>query len=195
MDDARQRTLSLVADLARTQLERVHSPIMSPLAWDLGHIAAYEDLWLAHRYGGLELLRPELADLYDAFETPRALRGEIDALGPQDAKAYMAQVRARTAQVISRARDRRRRAVRDGAAPRAPALRDDAPDAGHRGAARRGGTGEHRCAAGRETRPTAGSTVPKGPFEMGAGAGGFAYDNERPRHVARSKPSPSPAGR
>ena len=25
-------------------LERVHSSIMSPLVWDLGHIAAYEDL-------------------------------------------------------------------------------------------------------------------------------------------------------
>src|SRR4029079_1290183 len=24
--------------------------------------------------------------------------------------------------------------------------------------------------------------VPGGPFDMGAGAGGFAYDNERPRH-------------
>src|SRR5580700_12245177 len=91
---ARERTLALVAELDDEQLERVHSPIMSPLVWDLGHIAAYEDLWLAHRHGGLELLRPELADCYDAFETPRAVRGEIEALGPADARAYMAAVSA-----------------------------------------------------------------------------------------------------
>ena len=77
MEAARERTLALVAGSSDEQLERVHSPIMSPLVWDLGHIAAYEDLWLAQRYAGLELLRPDLASLYDAFETPRAVRGEI----------------------------------------------------------------------------------------------------------------------
>ena len=45
---------------------------------------------------GCELLRPDLADLYDAFETPRAVRGEIEALGAADAREYMQQVRART---------------------------------------------------------------------------------------------------
>ena len=59
----RARTLALVSALSEAQLTRVHSPIMSPLVWDLGHIAAYEDLWLAHRYGELALLRPELADV------------------------------------------------------------------------------------------------------------------------------------
>src|SRR5580693_2440633 len=101
MGAARERTLALVAELDDEQLQHVHSPIMSPLVWDLGHIAAYEDLWLAHRHGGLELLRPELAALYDAFETPRAVRGEIEALGPPDALAYMAQVRERSATVIA----------------------------------------------------------------------------------------------
>src|SRR3984957_4407973 len=100
MDDARQGTLALVAHVSDGDLERVHSSIMSPLAWDLGHIAAYEDLWLAHRYGGLELLRPDLANLYDAFETPRKVRGEIDALGPREAKQDMAEVSARVAGVM-----------------------------------------------------------------------------------------------
>src|SRR5271155_2301293 len=92
MAGGRARTPPLVAALDDEQLERVHSPIMSPLAWDLGHIAAYEDLWLAHRYGELALLRPELANLYDAFETPRAIRGEIEALGPDEARAYLQDV-------------------------------------------------------------------------------------------------------
>src|SRR5580704_949656 len=78
MSDVRRQTLSLVAHLSPRELEAVHSSIMSPLVWDLGHIAAYEDLWIAHRHGGLPLLHPELAGLYDAFETPRAVRGEIE---------------------------------------------------------------------------------------------------------------------
>src|ERR1700686_113912 len=72
---ARRRTLDLIAHLDTDDMERVLSPIMSPLVWDLAHIAAYEDLWLIHRHAGLELLRPELAELYDAFETPRQKRG------------------------------------------------------------------------------------------------------------------------
>ena len=53
---------------------------MSPLSWDLGHVAAYEDLWLNHRLAGRELLREDLAALYDAFETPRAVRGDLEFL-------------------------------------------------------------------------------------------------------------------
>ena len=56
---------------------------MSPLVWDLAHIAAYEDLWLVHRYGERPLLHDELAAMYDAFETPRAVRGDLPLLGPR----------------------------------------------------------------------------------------------------------------
>src|SRR5271167_4980482 len=101
LEEARHATLALVDALSVEDLERVHSPIMSPLAWDLGHIAAYEDLWLAHRLGGMPLLRPDLAHLYDAFETPRAVRGEIEALGADEARGYLQEVRARTADVIA----------------------------------------------------------------------------------------------
>src|SRR3978361_2241470 len=72
---ARERTVGLVAPFSHAELERVQHPLMSPLDWDLGHIAAYEDLWLVHRHGGEPLLRGDLADLYDAFETPRTVPG------------------------------------------------------------------------------------------------------------------------
>ena len=82
LEEARQRTLALVASVSDEDLERVHSTLMSPLVWDLGHIAAFEDLWLGHRFGGRPLLRDELLDVYDAFETPRAGRGELPFLRP-----------------------------------------------------------------------------------------------------------------
>src|SRR6266702_4064367 len=78
--EARARTLQLVEHVSDADLERVHSPLMSPLVWDLGHIAAFEDLWLVHRFGGRALLRDELMDVYDAFESPRADRGDLPFL-------------------------------------------------------------------------------------------------------------------
>jgi gamma-glutamyl hercynylcysteine S-oxide synthase len=178
----RERTLALVAELDDEQLERVHSPIMSPLVWDLGHIAAYEDLWLGQRYGGLELLRPELATLYDAFETPRAVRGEIEALGPADARDYMTAVSARSADVIAT------RGVGDGVLcemvlrhelQHSETMRQTLDIAGLLPAAEQALMNAPLAADG------AGEDwleIPGGTFAMGAGEHGFAYDNERPRH-------------
>src|SRR5437588_2550031 len=96
---ARERTLGLVAHLSDEERERVVDPIMSPLAWDLGHIAAYEDLWINHRLGGRPLLRAELAALYDAFETPRKVRGGLRFLRGEHLREYMDAVRERALQV------------------------------------------------------------------------------------------------
>jgi len=54
--DARQRTLCLIEDIEDIEdsgLERMHSTLMSPLAWGMVRIVAFEDLWLAHRLGGM----------------------------------------------------------------------------------------------------------------------------------------------
>src|SRR4051794_21115216 len=96
LGSVRERTFALVAHLDDAQLARSFSPIMSPLAWDLGHVAAYEDLWIAHRTGGLELLRPGLAELYDAFETPRTVRAGLEFLRGAELREYMQAVRERT---------------------------------------------------------------------------------------------------
>jgi iron(II)-dependent oxidoreductase len=178
LDTVREQTLALVGHLEDEQLSRVLSPIMSPLVWDLAHIAAYEDLWLAHRHGGLELLRPELAEMYDAFETPRAMRGEIELLGPEQARAYLRDVRAHTVEALSE------RGVGDGTVYEL-VLRHELQ---HTETMRQTMALTGLLPAG-EPRlgPLGGEDewidVPGGPFEMGAGADGFAYDNERPRHT------------
>src|SRR5262249_24058972 len=98
----RERTLDLVSHLSDAEIERQLDPIMSPLVWDLGHIAAYEDLWLLHRAAREPLLRPDLALTYDAFETPRAVRGEIEILDRAEAVAYLEAVRERVLDAIAR---------------------------------------------------------------------------------------------
>ncbi len=96
---ARDRTLGIVAHLDDAELEAVIDPIMSPLAWDLGHIAAYEDLWINHRRGGRDLLRSDLAVLYDAFETPRRVRGGLRFLRGDHLRDYLDEVRRRAMEV------------------------------------------------------------------------------------------------
>jgi iron(II)-dependent oxidoreductase len=197
LDSVRERTLALIAHLSEDQLSRVLSPIMSPLAWDLAHIAAYEDLWLAHRHGGLELLRPDLAELYDAFETPRSIRGEIELLDPAQAHAYLSDVRLRSAQALSQ------QGVGDGTIyelvlrhelqhtetmHQTMALAGLLPAGEPRlGPLTRGDTfaGSPRASgqAGSLMDASEWVDVPGGPFEMGADRDGFAYDNERPRHT------------
>src|ERR1044072_7986674 len=90
MDEVRDRTFALVAHLDEAQLNATLSPIMSPLSWDLGHMAAYEDLWINHRVAGRQLVRDDLAALYDAFETPRAVRAHIEFLRAEELLEYMA---------------------------------------------------------------------------------------------------------
>src|SRR5436309_16023190 len=85
LGEARERTMALVASVSDEDLERVHSTLMSPLFWDLGHIAAFEDLWLVHRFGKRTMLRLDMVDVYDAMETPRAGRGDLPFLGPDAA--------------------------------------------------------------------------------------------------------------
>jgi gamma-glutamyl hercynylcysteine S-oxide synthase len=177
----RGHTLELVAHLSDSDLERTHSPIMSPLVWDLAHIAAYEDLWLAHRHAGLELLRPQLAELYDAFETPRAVRGEIELLDSEQAREYMRAVSERTAAAIERhgvgegivhemvvrhelqhTETMRQTMALAGLLP--PGEPPDSPMEGQEGWIE----------------------IPAGPFAMGARPEGFAYDNERPHFATQT---------
>jgi iron(II)-dependent oxidoreductase len=92
----------LIEPLSEEQLNTVYSPILSPLAWDLGHIANFEELWLVQRVGGREPMRGELGRLYDAIENPRKTRNELPILRGDHLRAYMGEVRDRTLDVLDR---------------------------------------------------------------------------------------------
>ena len=67
---ARERTQLLTDAVDDADLIQQHSPLMSPLVWDLAHIANQEELWLLRAVGGREPMHPEIDPLYDAFEHP-----------------------------------------------------------------------------------------------------------------------------
>ena len=85
---ARQRTL-LLTDHDEPELLRQHTPLLSPLVWDLAHIGQQEDLWLLRRGDARRegLLPAEVEALYDAFTHPRAVRARLPLLPPVEALA------------------------------------------------------------------------------------------------------------
>ena len=101
---ARERTRLLTESVDDTDLVRQHSPLMSPLVWDLAHIANQEELWLLRNVGGREPMHPEIDPLYDAFEHPRAARPTLPLLPPAEARAYAREVRGRVMDLLESAR-------------------------------------------------------------------------------------------
>ncbi|CAB4934867.1 unannotated protein [freshwater metagenome] len=184
LDAARARTLALAGAIDRGDLERQLHPLMSPLVWDLAHIAAYEDLWLVHRHGGEPLLRADLAATYDAFETPRAVRGTVELLDGPGSIEYLAAVRERARSVTaSRGADPiLHELVLQHELQHVETMLQTITLAGLDGFAP-----PHRTAVpasdaahtGLEFVPI---TVSPAGLEVGAAPEGFAYDNERPRH-------------
>ncbi|MEV4088799.1 DinB family protein, partial [Nonomuraea fuscirosea] len=112
MNDFKERIAAqLIAvrdrSLAYTEAEddlliRQHSPLMSPLVWDLAHVGNYEELWVLREAGGITPLRPEIDDIYDAFKTPRKDRPSLPFLGPAEARRYIEGVRGRVLDVLDR---------------------------------------------------------------------------------------------
>lgn len=93
LDEARKRTRLLLEPVSDEDLTAQHSPIMSPLIWDYGHIGNYEELWLLNRAFGRSLSKRELYDMYDASTHPREERPSLDLLEREDAGLYLNAVR------------------------------------------------------------------------------------------------------
>jgi len=183
----RDRSIGLTtAVLDEGELTRQHSPLMSPLVWDLAHVGNYEELWLVRQLAGAEPMRPEIDGLYDAFEHPRAERPSLPLLGPTEAQRYIELVRRKVfdaldtlpapsdptsislyAMVVQHEHQHDETMLATHQLRRgAPALTD--PDS--------------------PVPPRAGPLpaevlVPAGPFVMGTSTDPWAYDNERPAHT------------
>ena len=76
LDEARQRTLLLVQGLSDEELHRQHDPLMSPIIWDVGHIAHFEELWLTRNLDG-PIEFSEMPGMFNPFEHPRASRAAL----------------------------------------------------------------------------------------------------------------------
>ena len=102
LEEARRRTLALLEPLDDEDLTRQHSPLMSPLVWDLAHVGHFQELWLLRRAAGEAPFDGGFDDLYDAFRHTRADRVSLPLLSPAQARAYLDAVRERTIAALER---------------------------------------------------------------------------------------------
>lgn len=90
--ESRERTLKLIAPFDDGVLRGQHDALMSPLVWDVAHVANYEDQWLVRALGG-PTIREGIDDIYDAFKHRRDERDALPMLTPSEARAYGGTVR------------------------------------------------------------------------------------------------------
>lgn len=97
----RSRTRALLGPLGDDDLHLQHDPLMSPLVWDVGHVANFEEMWLLREVGGRPPRDPGLDRLYDPVEQPRRVRGGLALPDRVQAFAYMDDVRAEVLDALS----------------------------------------------------------------------------------------------
>ncbi len=204
LERTRRRSAVLTDAVDDTDLTRQHSPLMSPLVWDLAHIGNQEELWLVRDVGGREPVREDIDHLYDAFKHARRDRPQLPLLGPAEARAYVATVRDKVLDVLDRldpsspavftaggagssgvSPDAARRLVQDGFAfgmiVQHEQQHDETMLATHQ---LRTGPPVLSADPPPPARAAVGGEVlvPAGGFDMGTSTEAWALDNERPAH-------------
>lgn len=93
LEEARTRTLQLVEPLTDEDLHLQHDPLMSPIIWDLGHIAHFEQLWLVRNLEG-PVEFGEMPGIFNPFENPRRVRGTLRLPSLEECRELMAEIRS-----------------------------------------------------------------------------------------------------
>ncbi len=200
----RRRLERLTAPLDDDTLHSQHDSIMSPLVWDVGHVGNFEELWLLREVAGRPAHDPGLDHVYNPFENPRWVRGDLPVLPRAEAGAYLADVRAEALEVLRSVELGHERPLLAGGYVyrmivqhesqhqetmlQTLDLRGAAPDAASEpyepAAVRRLPAAARRLPAlARPVDDTERVTVAGGPFRMGTDDRSSAYDNERPSHM------------
>ena len=99
--EARERTLLIVDGLSDDDLLRQHDPLMSPILWDLGHIAHFEELWLTQNLDG-PIEFSEMPGMYNPFEHPRATRASLPLPPLAEMRQRLDEIRERVLERLER---------------------------------------------------------------------------------------------
>lgn len=184
LERARRRS-AVLTDIEAGELTAQHSPLMSPLVWDLAHIGNQEEQWLLRDVGGREPVRADIDELYNAFEHPRAERPNLPLLGPDEARQYIGEVREKVFDLLEHSPLEGTELETDGFAfgmiIQHEQQHDETMLATHQ---LRTGPAVLRAepAPRGQGRPGARVRIEAGPFDMGTSADPWSLDNERPAH-------------
>ncbi len=202
LEAARHRSLELLDPLSDADQLAQHSPLMSPLVWDLAHVGHYEELWLLRAVARTGKFRgappnpraidPAHDDIYDAFRHARRERAKLAILGPAEARRHIAMVRGRVLDVLDRVELDPAVPLLDrgfvyGMVAQHEQQHDETMLATLQLMA---SPYPHRSAPPPPGQPPAAAEVlvSGGKFVMGSESDPHAYDNERPAHVVDVDP-------
>ncbi len=195
LEDARQRTLALVAPLGDADLRMQHDPLMSPILWDLGHIASFEELWLTRNIDG-DIRFVEMPGLYNPFEHPRATRAALPLPTLAGVLQLLADVRERALERLALLElDDANPLLRDGYVYSMVAQHEYQHNETilqtlqlKRGEPYRAPRAWQPPTAARPIAAGAMVRIPGGEVAIGTDDRADAYDNERPQHVTTLAP-------
>ncbi len=197
----RSRTYEIVAPLSEEALVSQPHALLSPIVWDLGHIANFEEQWLVrgfersiehiferHSYGPRH---PEGDDaVYDPTRTPRKQRSDLPLPSPQEVMQRLDDLRTKVrAQILAQPLQPLHPLTRDGFVVHMVAQHE----AQHQETILQSlqlGTQEAYLPGFHQKPPTRPDNVlrdrmvrvPAGSFLLGTQDRSYAYDNERPQH-------------
>ncbi|MFQ5523629.1 MAG: ergothioneine biosynthesis protein EgtB [Acidimicrobiia bacterium] len=190
LEHYRRRTKGMIAPLDDDDLHRQHDDIMSPLVWDVGHVGNFEEYWLLREIDGRSPHDPRYDEMYNPFDNPRWVRGDLPLLKRGEALSYIDEVRGDALAILERVElDPDRPLLRDGyvfemviqheaqhqeTMLQALDLRRDLRDYP--------GVNPARVLNHRSVDDTERVVIPGGSFLMGTNDTAAAYDNERPQH-------------
>jgi len=100
--DARERTITLVADLTDEQLMGPRLAIINPFRWEIGHVAWFQEKWVLRGVGGERPIRADGDSLYDSAAIPHDVRWDLPLPSREETLAYMRAVRDRVLERIER---------------------------------------------------------------------------------------------
>ena len=188
---ARDRSRLLTDAVDDDDLVRQHSPLMSPLVWDLAHVGNQEELWLVRDVGGRPPVRRDIDQLYDAFKHARADRPSLPLLGPEGTRSYVREVRDKVLDVLAHSplegRPLLDKAFAFGMVAQHEQQHDETMLATHQ---LRAGRAVLDAPPPPPPAPLGAAEVlvPGGPFTMGTSTEPWALDNEHPAHAVEVDP-------
>ncbi len=100
LEAVRERTVTLIEPLTHEAFTTQPAPVMGTVAWDVGHIGAFEELWLVEALDGPEVGYDDLSEIFDPLTHPRSERGSIELPAKHELTAYLDRVRKTSLDVL-----------------------------------------------------------------------------------------------
>jgi iron(II)-dependent oxidoreductase len=92
LQEARARTLDLVADLSDEQMLGPHLDIVNPLRWEIAHVAWFQEYWVLRHLRGLKAVWDAGDQMYDSARIAHDTRWDLPLPSKGETLAYMQRI-------------------------------------------------------------------------------------------------------